>query len=188
VHGFTKAICLVAALSVSPLAAASFVIDLTGEEADGATFNILPFSNANAAPVTDVSFVFNYDAGLGGQNASWGSELIVEVGHLTSNTFLQIGTQGNSCGSFGLLCEFDLGFPNTGGIFSASGTVAFPTAIADASGLWQIVIADSFDDAGVDGVFLEGSSITVNQSTVPAPATLALLGLGLLGLRWSRKV
>jgi len=188
VHGITKAIFLVAALAVSPLAAASLIVDLTGEEADGAAFNILPtINNANAAPVTDVSFVFNYDAGVGGRNLSWGSELIVEVGHLTSSTFLQIGTQSDSCASFFVICEFDLGFPDTGGIFSASGTAAFTSPIADGSGLWQILIADSFDDAGVDGVFLESSSITINQRSVPAPATLGLLGLGLLGLRLRRK-
>lgn len=163
----------------------ALVIDLEGQESDGADFNIFTVNNTNTAAVTDITFDFVYEAGF--ENASWGSELIVEIGHLPTGQFAQIGTADVSCADFGLICEFDLMWDDAGGIFTASGSVSFMDPIADGSGDWQIVIADSFDDLGVDGRFLAGSFIEINQVQVPVPATLLLVGLGVAGMGFARR-
>jgi len=74
---------------------------------------------------------------------------------------------------------------DTSGTFTAMGNVTFLDPIADGSGDWQILIADSFDDAGIDGRFLAGSFIEINQ--VPVPATLLLIGLGVAGMGVARR-
>ena len=164
----------------------ALVIDLEGQESDGFAFNVFTVNNTNTAAVTNVTFDFVYEAGF--ENASWGSELIVEIGHLPTGQFAQIGTQAESCDFFGLICEFDLMWDDTSGTFTASGSIEFMDPIADGSGDWQILIADSFDDFGTDGRFLAGSFIEINQAAqVPVPATLLLVGLGLAGMGAARR-
>ncbi|MFK7888026.1 MAG: PEP-CTERM sorting domain-containing protein [Gammaproteobacteria bacterium] len=175
-----------ATLLLSTSANALF-IDLEGQTADGADFNIFTVNNADSSEVIDMSFEFVYDAGDNGANISWGSELVVEVGHLDSGTFAQIGTEAGGCASFGVACEFDLMWDDTSGTFTAMGNVTFLDPIADGSGDWQILIADSFDDAGIDGRFLAGSFIEINQVQVPVPATLLLIGLGVAGMGVARR-
>jgi hypothetical protein len=171
-----------ATLLLSTSANALF-IDLEGQESDGAAFNEFQVNNTNTAEVTSITFDFVYEAGF--ENASWGSELIVEIGHLPTGSFAQIGTQAESCDFFGLICEFDLMWDDTSGIFTASGEITFMDPILDGSGDWNIIIADSFDDFGTDGRFLAGSFIEVNQ--VPVPATLLLIGLGVAGMGVARR-
>ncbi|MFK8014913.1 MAG: PEP-CTERM sorting domain-containing protein [Gammaproteobacteria bacterium] len=166
----------------------ALMIDLAGEEADGGAFNVFVVPNADTGAVTDITFDFIYDAGNNGSNISWGSELVVQIGHLPTMSFAQIGTVDGGCAVFGIDCAFDLMWDDTSGIFSASGSITFMDPILDGSGDWEILIADSFDDAGIDGVFLDGSFISVNQvAQVPVPATLLLIGLGVAGMGLARR-
>lgn len=106
---------------------------------------------------------------------------IVEVGHLPSNQFVQIGTRDESRDSFGVDCEFDLMWDDESGIFSASGGInLYGSSIADGSGDWEMLLADSFDDDGIDGRFLEGSYLELTE--IPLPAAAWLMGSALLGL------
>ena len=75
------------------------------------------------------------------------------------------------------------GWGNSGGIFSFQGSVDLSGALADASGDWEVTLIDQFDDFGPDHVYLSGSTVTITQ--VPAPAGLAILGLG--GLAAARR-
>ncbi len=184
----TKTACAALALLVGGVSAHAFTIDLSGQTADGAGFNTFIVNNASMDSVGSIEFAFVYDAGDNGSNISWGSELVVQVGHLPTETFVQIGTQAGSCDAFGLICDFDLMWDDVEGIYSAAGTINLAAAIADGSGDWEILIADQFDDAGIDGRFLDGSYITLNQ--VPVPAAVWFMGsalLSLFGVRRMRK-
>ncbi len=174
-------------------------VDLEGLAVDGAGPNSLLVPNLDPNEVIDVTFNFEYEAGTcdicgdppGSGNPSWGEELLLSLNHIPSGTAAQIGTDtGGSCSGFGMtnFCEFDLGWDGSSGIFSASGSLTFTPAILDGSGLWAIIVLDSFDDAGVDGVFLAGSFVSINQAApVPVPATLLLIGLGLVGVGVARR-
>ena len=189
----TLLISFAASLFVGMNANADLIIDLGGEQADGAALNVFSVNNADTSEVIGVTFDFTYDAGVSGSNISWGSELVVEILHVPSGIFSQIGTQDEGCDFFGLTCEIDLMWDDAPGVFSASGSVngigpGFGS-IADGSGAWQIIIGDSFDDGGVDGVFLAGSNFTVSQAVVavPEPGTVLLMGIGLVGIGLARR-
>ena len=180
-------VILAACILLLSTSANALLIDLSGETADGNAFNIFTVNNINTAAVTDITFNFIYDAGDNGSNFSWGSELGVQVGHIPTGLFGQIGTQDGGCAAFSVFCEFDLMWDDFGGVFTASGTISLGT-ILDGSGDWEVLIADSFDDSGIDGRFLDGSFISINQvSQVPVPATLLLFGLGIAGISLTRR-
>lgn len=167
------------------LGAHAFTIDLSGVTVDGLSpFNTFVVSNANVAPAATIDFVFVYDAGDNGSVISWGSELVLEIGHLDSETYAQIGTQEGGCAVVDLDCDFDLMWTDESGIFTAAGSIDF--VVGDGSGDWQIIVFDTFNDAGIDGRFLDGSSITINQ--VPVPAAAWFLGSGLLSLFGLRRL
>lgn len=184
-------IIMAASLLFINTSANAIVIPLTGETVDGAEFNILSASNTNTAAVTDVSFNLVYDAGDNDSNFSWGSELVLELTHLSSGLFVQIGTFAGGCAAFGIICDFDLMWGDFGGLFNAAGSVTFSDDILDGSGGWELLIADSFDDAGIDGRFLDGSFISINQAVtqtpVPAPVSLLMICLSLSGMLLVRR-
>lgn len=162
-----KQILLAASLLFLSIQANAVVISLEGKQADGAGFNIFGLNNTNTDEVLAISFNFVYEA----LTPSWGTDLVVEIGHLDSGNFFQIGTQGAGCTDLGVLCDFDLAWSDGPGIFNASGMISLAIGtILNGSGNWEVLIADSFDDNGVDGQFLAGSFIEVNQGTRVAPA------------------
>lgn len=82
-----------------------------------------------------------------------------------------------------------------GGVSRSSPIVVFadiPLAdiVLDADGLFRIEIADTFGDfppGEAEAVFSDGSSLTVQFTPIPEPATLALLGLSGLALLRGRR-
>ena len=188
---FKTLLAAAALMTFGMSAQATHIIDLSGVAVDGAGLNIFTQTNVPAGEVVDVSFDFTYEAGPGG-GGSWGSEVVLELLHVPTGVFFQIGTQDEGCDAFGLTCAFDLMWDDAPGIFTASGSVMFNGAIADGSGDYQITIGDSFDDPGLDGVFLAGSNLTINQlpvvvAPVPVPGTLLLVGIGIAGLGLARR-
>lgn len=186
-----RSMLLAAAATVAISAPANaLIIDLAGVAVDGAGISSFVVNNPDANAVIDITFDFTYEAGgatFG--NASWGSELILEVFHVNSGSAGQIGTQAVSCTDFGLICEYDLMWDDTSGIFTATGGFSFIPPITDGSGDWVISVGDSFDDLGIDGAFLDGSYVSINQErpAVPVPATLLLIGVGLAGMGFVRR-
>ena len=174
-------------------------IDLEGVTVDGAAPGAFVVNNPDTNAVIDITFNFVYEAGTcsicgdppGSGNSSWGEEVLLNVTHIPTNTSAQIGTDtGGSCSGFGAVnfCEFDLGWDDESGVFSASGSVSLAPPVLDGSGNWAIIVLDSFNDAGIDGVFLADSWLSINQvSPVPVPATLLLIGVGLIGFGVSRR-
>lgn len=172
---------IAAVLLLLSIQANAVVISLDGQEADGAEFNILSLNNTDTREVLEISFSFFYEA----LTPSWATDLVVEIAHLDSSNFYQIGTQAFGCTDLGVECEFDLGWLDDSGVFEASGTLSLDAGtITDGSGDWEVLIADSFDDTGVDGVFLDGSFVEVIQGerAIPASAPAAILLFVLAGL------
>ncbi|WP_395342418.1 hypothetical protein PN836_000900 [Ningiella sp. W23] len=151
---------IAAALLLLSVQANALIISLEGEQADGESFNIFTVNNTDTREVLDLSFNFIYEA----FTPSWGADLVLEIAHIDSGSFFQVGTQDFGCTDLGVLCEFDLCLPDESGVFSAAGMISLPfRAIIDGSGVWEILIADSFDDSGIDGQFLSGSFVEVIQ-------------------------
>lgn len=173
-------------IAIAGLAAAataqSTVIDLSGVTVDATSPTVLSLTNANVGALTSIDFDISVDAGINGSNASWGSEVFIGLTHLPSGfTFTADGNDIDLSddGPNDLI----FGWDNASGIFSFSGSVDATGLLANGAGDWTVTLADQFDDFGADHVYLQGSTITVNQ--VPAPAGLAILGLG--GLAAARR-
>jgi hypothetical protein len=172
---------IAAVLLLLSIQANAVVISLEGEEADGAAFNILTLNNTDTREVLDINFNFNYEA----FDPSWSTDLVVEVAHITSGTFYQIGTQAFGCADLGVLCDFDLAWIDVSGVFSAVGTISLAIdTIVNGAGDWEVLIADTFNDAGVDGVFLAGSFVEITQGTrvISANSPVGTLFIVLAGL------
>ena len=173
-----------AILTVAGLAAAasaqSFVADLSGVGVDGAAPVVIGVNNANSGALTTIDF----DITVTTTAPSWGSEVNITLTHLPS---------GFSFNADGDDADFDddgpadllFGWGNSVGTFSFSGSVDLSGQLADVNGAWEVTLSDDFDDlfANPDHVYEAGSTITINN--IPAPAGLAVLGLG--GLAAARR-
>ena len=165
----------VAALAFSSNANADVVVDLSGMDVFGDVPTELGPITATSGTVTEVIFDFNYQP-LG---LSWASEL--EIGVVGPNGSIQGGTDGS--GGWVVDLEF-------GGNFGADLPLVFngSSALANgaAAGDWTVSLFDNFDDGGSNGVFGEGSTITIvgaNTGTgIPEPTAVALLSIAGLGL------
>ncbi len=175
-----------AIIAVAGLAAAataqSTVIDLSGITVDAAAPTSFNVNVGQAGALSSLDFNVTVDAGVNGQNLSWGSEVFIGLTHVPSG--FSFTADGNDIdltddGPNDLI----FGWDNAGGIFSFAGSVDLTGALADAGGDWTVTLIDQFDDFGPDHQYLSGSTITINQ--VPAPAGLAILGLG--GLAAARR-
>lgn len=172
-------------IAVAGLAAAataqSTTIDLSGIVVDATSPTSFSVNVASAGALASLDFDITVDAGGPGGNASWGSEVFMSLTHDASGyTFTADGNDIDLTddGPNDLL----FGWGNSGGVFSFAGNAA-AGPLADASGSWTITLIDQFDDFGADHGYLSGSTVTINQ--IPAPAGLAILGLG--GLAAARR-
>jgi len=77
-----------------------------------------------------------------------------------------------------------LSLTSNGDFFGDLLSISFNAPLTDLGGT---VAFTGFEDAGVFGIFDIAGSVIAPSQSVPAPATLALLGLGVLGLRLGRK-
>ena len=169
----------IAITAVAGLAAAataqSTVIDLSGivvEATSPTSFNV---NVGSSGALSSIDFDISVDAGVNGGNLSWASEVFIGLTHDSSGyTFTADGNDIDITddGPNDLL----FGWGNSGGIFSFQGSVDVSGALADAGGSWTVTLIDQFDDFGPDHAYLQGSTIALTQ--VPAPAGLAILGLG----------
>lgn len=173
----------IAIATVAGLAAAasaqSMTVDLSGQGADGFAPTVLNVNNSNSGAITSIDYDFEVEAFL----PSWGAEINLTLTHVASGwSFTADGDDADF--SDDGPADFLFGFGNTSGVFSFSGSVNV-SGLADVNGAWTVTLADDFDDLSVDPdhQYLSGSTVTVNS--VPAPAGLALLGLG--GLAATRR-
>jgi hypothetical protein len=172
-----------AILTVAGLAAAasaqSFVADLSGVGVDGAAPTIIAANNSNSGALTTIDF----DISVTTASPSWGSEVNIQLVHLPSGfTFTADGDDADF--SDDGPADFLFGWGNSVGTFSFSGSVDLTGQLADVNGAWEIRLSDDFDDfANPDHSYDAGSTVTINN--VPAPAGLAILGLG--GLAAARR-
>jgi len=170
------AIATVAGLAAAATAQ-SMTVDLSGQAVDGLAPTSFNVNNANSGAITSIDYNINVEA----ISPSWGSEVNITLTHVASGWSFNADGDDADFSDDGP-ADFLFGFGNTSGVFNFSGSVAV-SGLADVNGAWTVTLADDFDDLGTDHQHLADSSVTVNS--VPAPAGLALLGLG--GLAASRR-
>jgi len=172
------AIATVAGLAAAATAQ-SFTADLSGVGVDGAAPTVINATNTNSGAITTI----DYDISVETFSPSWGSEVNITLTHVPSGFSFNADGDDADFSDDGP-ADLLFGWGNTTGVFSFAGSVDVSGQLADVNGDWTITLADDFDDlANPDHQYLQGSTVTVNN--IPAPAGLALLGLG--GLAASRR-
>ena len=148
------------------------ILILDGITTDGAAPITFVFEKTDPRELAlEIKWDFTFEA----FSPSWGSELGINVTAPDGSSWT-LGTDGNACGP----CDFDFGFTDTSGIFSSGGSIDLG-GLFYGLGFWEITIFESFDDAGIDGQFLQGV-IGINKALVPVPAAVWLFVSGLAGL------
>lgn len=153
------------------------------------------FENTDPSAVSSLTFDFTYVATA----PSWSEELVIQVTHVPTGNSLRAGSLFPASPELGFVdhcefltgavCDVDLGAP---GLSSDPLTViglTFDFALANGSGMWEVIIGDGFDDVAAfpDGLFEDGSRITVNTAVVPVPAAAWLFCSGIVGLLGLRR-
>lgn len=150
-------------------ATSSLTLDISGFNSwdlGGSPNNeILSVFIGNGAIITGIS----WDVNLSTFNGSWASEAI-------------LGFEGQINLTPGVADDFPVTNVNynSGGVIDIS-DAGLPNITVGADGVLDIEFSESFDDVAgeIDATWLAGSTVTiVGQNIVPAPASLALLGLG----------
>ncbi len=148
------------------------ILILDGITTDGANPITFIFEKTDPREIAlEIKWDFTFEA----ISPSWGSELGINI-TAPDGTSVTLGTDGNACAP----CDFNFGFTDTPGFFSSGGSLDLG-GLFYGLGFWEITIFESFDDAGIDGQFLQGV-IAINKAIVPVPAAVWLFVSGLMGL------
>jgi len=156
------------------------ILVLDGLQIDGAQPVTFTFDKTDPREVAlELKWDFTYSAG-GDSGLSWASELGITVVAPDGSSW-NLGTDGNWCNP----CDFNFGYPDAPGVVGSGGSLDLG-GLFYGLGVWEIIIGESFDDAGIDGQFLQGV-IGINKAIVPVPAAVWLFVSGLMGLGAMRR-
>ena len=133
---------------------------LPGVEVDTLSFLFFPVDGAAPTlvtqpvtadePVDALRVEISYQT----QGASVASDLHVTMTHVATGTEVRLGSVGTdghagSCATWG--CDAELGLPSATGTYAVEASVAV-AALPDPGGDWEVLLRDSNDDAGMDGI------------------------------------
>ncbi len=117
---------------------------------DGAAPTLVTQAVGGGEPVDAIRVEISYQT----QGASLASDLHVTMTHVPTGTELRFGSVGTggqtgSCATGG--CDAELGLPSATGTYTVEAAAAVH-ALPDAGGDWEVLLRDSNDDAGMDGI------------------------------------